>query len=347
MNKMYLLLFLLILSSSLMAQDPFFSNYSAVPMELNPAFTGGFRGSNYRLGTKYRNQWGPALSNARGFKTYALTVDRKVCLPGNSFFGIGINAQHDEAGLFPLQRNAFLLSSALHRYLGTDPGTGMVTHLALGAELGLMHYRLNQGDFTFDDQFDNPTIPDEISGDLSTLLPTGGVGFFVVHAGKRRIDTGFRGGFSIRHLNRPSLQFLDEVVASAQQINWFMRGHLSAVINPNRGDYAIEGYATYMSQRPHSQFLVGTNFMKYFKDQKFLLSFGPALRFVRTVTGTNNLEAISLNLQADKDSYALGFNIDINTSSLTSVSEGFGAIEISYALRFGEETCDRVFCPLY
>ena len=82
MHKLLTLCFLLAISR-LAAQDPIFSQFYALPLQLNP----GFAGSAYapRLGMIYRNQW-TGFDNA--YRTYALSYEQSLDRLNS---GIGFN----------------------------------------------------------------------------------------------------------------------------------------------------------------------------------------------------------------------------------------------------------------
>ncbi|MGK0365214.1 MAG: hypothetical protein ACI85O_002279, partial [Saprospiraceae bacterium] len=72
MRKFFSLFICLLFLTSAQAQDPFFSQFYAAPMTLNPALTGSFNGK-FRVSTIYRDQYRKTLE--RPFSTYAVSTD--------------------------------------------------------------------------------------------------------------------------------------------------------------------------------------------------------------------------------------------------------------------------------
>jgi len=91
MKKIFLILFAgCLLSNSAYAQDPEFSQSYAIPLYLNPAFTG--TGTAQRVGMNFRDQW-PNIPGT--FTDYSVSYDRNII---DSADGIGILANRDIAG---------------------------------------------------------------------------------------------------------------------------------------------------------------------------------------------------------------------------------------------------------
>ena len=80
MLKRYLTAVLLMISCSVMAQDPEFTQFYANQLYLNPAFAGSARCP--RLCLNYRNQW-PALTGT--FITYSASYDQQIEAMADAF----------------------------------------------------------------------------------------------------------------------------------------------------------------------------------------------------------------------------------------------------------------------
>ncbi len=94
--KKYLILAFIALAISVEAQDMHFTQFYNVPMALNPAYAGKFRG-DYRLSAVYRNQWKAANAT---FATTGFGADMNFRLPNNDKdkIGVGIFAVDDQLG---------------------------------------------------------------------------------------------------------------------------------------------------------------------------------------------------------------------------------------------------------
>jgi len=330
-------------SGFLAAQETNFSNYRMAPLELNSALTGAFQEGNWRLNLKHRRQWETFLPNGGGYETYLVSLDHRLCLPWRDFWGIGVTVMHDRAGFSPLERTSAVVSASYHKILSERRDKDI--YLAAGAELGWLNYRLSEGNFRFDEQFDNPSIPDEISGRYSTGMFSGGIGLYFVSAGKSRSENAVRTGVSIRHLNRPKFLFFEEDLVQETYLNWLVSGHFSWVKELGSSRFSAEPSVVVKYQRPYWQCLIGANFLMDLKGDNFILHAGPSLRLVNDVSIPLRIESLVTNIQVDFHQSTLSFAFDTNLSALAKISRGVGGFEFSYMQRFGGETCKLVICP--
>lgn len=94
---------LMFLGQSIKAQDLHFSNYQMLPVQLNPALSGGFNGT-VRASVMMRGQWwsvagGNPLSG-NGYNTLGVSIDSPVIrgLRKRDWIGVGIDYSSDKAG---------------------------------------------------------------------------------------------------------------------------------------------------------------------------------------------------------------------------------------------------------
>ncbi len=116
MNRRILTLIALLFSVSVKAQDPRISQFMEIPMTINPAHTGNFKGL-LRVGTLYnhagngsiRNNFYGALTN----NLYNVSVDYKVCK--RQHWGVGFNYMRTGSSVFIMSGNhlAFSLSRVI------------------------------------------------------------------------------------------------------------------------------------------------------------------------------------------------------------------------------------------
>ena len=103
-KKISILLFLIITSGYLLAQDIHFSQFYYSPLTLNPANTGRFDG-DWRISNIFRTQWG---SISKPYNTIAVGIDKRL----NYFtqkFGVGIYFLNDKSGSAELNANKIML----------------------------------------------------------------------------------------------------------------------------------------------------------------------------------------------------------------------------------------------
>ena len=103
MNKktynLFLTLFIIAVSTlQTKAQDPFFAQYYASPLQLNPAMMGIFQGQ-WRMNANYRQQWGGIFSEIP-IQTIHAAFDYRIRVVDEDYIAFGINAIQDESGAY-------------------------------------------------------------------------------------------------------------------------------------------------------------------------------------------------------------------------------------------------------
>ena len=137
------------------AQDPFFSQFYAAPMSLNPALTGGFNGK-FRVSGIYRDQWRKTL--AKQFSTYAVSTDLRYSIgkyrqARKDYFGVGILFITDRMNEFDYAYNQLNVAGAYHKSLNPQNNA----YLSLGVQFGMNQKTINYANLSFSDQFNGTT----------------------------------------------------------------------------------------------------------------------------------------------------------------------------------------------
>ena len=145
---------MLLMTLSVTAQDPQFSQFYAAPLYLNPAFAGSTQQG--RVGMNYRNQWPAIDANFTTISAYAdFYIEDK-----NS--GIGALLTRDNVGIVGLQSISFALQYAYQ--LQITKGLSFRP----GVQVGIVNRSINFGNLTFGDQFD-PNTGDIVKGTAESL----------------------------------------------------------------------------------------------------------------------------------------------------------------------------------
>ncbi len=146
LNRLLLLAFCIMVSNGLKAQQyVHFTQFTYVPLSINPAQTGHFEGS-YRVGGLFRSQW--QTGAVKGYQTPVIYVD----VPINGFrkqdwIGIGLNLQRDGAGSALLNNTLVGLNGAYH--MGLDMKQNTV--LSFGVQAGYNQRNIDRGKLIFQD----------------------------------------------------------------------------------------------------------------------------------------------------------------------------------------------------
>lgn len=206
--------------ASLSAQDPFFSQFYANPVYLNPAYAGLDAGTQLTL--NYRDQWfgipdGASTPFQGGYRTMNATLNQRLpCFMGidRANFGLAGSFFRDETGSAPFTTSGGSLAFAFE-YAILDPSWNKKRGLSrlegrIGTQIGFLQSSLNDGGFIYSYQLD-PVVG--LQGGTSSLnLNTGGyptmnIGGMLRGAVKHGLHnyTLFSIGASVSSVNQPDI----------------------------------------------------------------------------------------------------------------------------------------------
>lgn len=323
MNKVFLptilvIVILYLLPSTGYAQDIHFSQFYAMPVNLNPAYT-GFSEGDYRLAAIYRNQWAGVT---QPYVTYGGSFDMRLLKEKlkKDVFGVGALVTNDESGDGSLSNLSIQASAAYHKMLG-EKGKN---YLGLGIQLGYVQRSLDMMNLTFPTQhvdggFDLNLPSMENLNDPNTGFFDMSVGLF--WNGQIKERAGLFAGANFSHLTQPKESFLDQDVALAMRYT---------VHAGSRVKLAERWYLTpnvlFMYQNKARQINFGTAIEYYVKtgNDPVVLSLGGWYR-------VSDAGIISAGTEFKR--IRLGLSYDLTTSDFTSVPSDInnhsGSFEIS------------------
>lgn len=198
-----LLVFIVLGTTALHAQDPMFSQFYSTPLVMNPAFAG----TSYapRISASYRNEWPTVTDNGNtAYSTYAASYEQFI--PAlNSGFGVLVLSDNAGGGL--LKTTDFAASYAYRIDVSDD------FHIKLGVNAGFRQTNVDWDKLIFLDQLDpitgsvdpigNPNPTNEIRPDALNKT------IFDVGTGLLAYGSQFYGGLSLQHLTTPDEGFLN------------------------------------------------------------------------------------------------------------------------------------------
>jgi type IX secretion system PorP/SprF family membrane protein len=193
--KRFLLLIIMAVSISALAQDPEFSQYYAAPLYLNPAFAGTT--DDHRFMANYRNQW-PNVT--QGYQTYAFSYDYNLAHYNS---GVGFMVTTDKAG------TAGLKSTELNFVYSYKFNIADKWVIATGLNFGYAFRSIDFNKLIFSDQlqFDangNAPSDDPAAYNLSTAK------YFDFNSGILAYNKTFWFGFAASHLNTPNRSLIND-----------------------------------------------------------------------------------------------------------------------------------------
>jgi len=328
MKKIYVFIGLLFMQTMLLkGQDLHFSQFYYSPLNLNPALTGSIDGQ-LRGVLNYRNQWRGITTP---YETFSFSADMTLLGDelGEDWIGVGVVFVKDKAGQVgnflsgTLTDTKFMLSSSYFKWLNKW------NYLSFGLQAGILQRRLDNSEFTFDNQWtgnsfdkdnidskelflsNNFTVLDVQAGLLWSFIPTKNI--------------TVKSGIGLFHLLKPQNFFLAE--GSEDKGSRLSRKaviHSSAKIDLNKQMILLPS-ALYMRQQTAQEITVGTALgYKIVEDYKYdittIVYAGSWYRFG---------DAVVIMVGGEYQNFILGLSYDINVSSLFVASKGKGGPELS------------------
>jgi type IX secretion system PorP/SprF family membrane protein len=151
--RLYILLTLLVGTTTAWAQDIHFSQFYASPLTLNPALTGNFNGF-YRVTGIYRNQY-PGLSNNKPvFSTPSVSLDFSLLrekLKNRGALGVGLVFFNDQQNGKTFNQNQILASVAYNMNLAKNGAF----QLGVGLQGGIVMMNVNADKLEFGDGYNS------------------------------------------------------------------------------------------------------------------------------------------------------------------------------------------------
>ena len=145
MNRPLLSLVFALVFSSLCAQDNY-TQFSYIPVAVNPAQSGLFEGT-YRVGGLYRSQW-QFGSSIKGYQTPIVYADVPISgFRKQDWIGLGINLFRDRAGVAAITNTNVGLAAAYH--LGMDKRQNTI--LSFGVQAGVTQRNIDKSKLLFQD----------------------------------------------------------------------------------------------------------------------------------------------------------------------------------------------------
>lgn len=326
-----LVLFCLLLSCQVLAQDIHFSQFQQMPLHYSPAQTGMFDG-DVRFAGIQRTQW---KSVTTPFVTFGAAVDFK-----NPFelkdWNAGLFIMQDRAG--DSQFNTFQINLSLSREFHlSDTET-----LAAGAQIGFTQKRIDIDALRFDNQWNG--FQYDPSLDPKEILSQEGISFLQLNLGaayQKQLAgrNDFTGAIGIYQWSTPDVGFYNEESSLDARFSF----STSATIEIN-DEWDARPAMMLGLQGKFREFLIGGDVRRILMQEKGLWRAVYGGVYFRTRDAGYILAGM------EYDQWNVGLSYDINYSDLDPASNGRGGLEFSivYILKkFRPPTVAKRNCPDY
>lgn len=315
------------------AQDPHFSQFFASPLTLNPAFTGKFDGV-WRLAANHRDQW-PSIPKA--YVTTSASLDFGILkgkIPDGDVFGIGISGLSDQSADAALKLNYGAVSLSYHKALDED---GYNT-IGAGFQATYSSAILDKSKLTFEDQltqngFTNPTNETFNNGTTQNYFD---INAGLLYSGSSNGLNNYYLGFSLYHINKPSLSFIDKTWALASRMTVHAGGAF-----PMSDVLTLNTSAIFQLQNKASEIVFGgalSALLNGDDSNPTSVYFGSWMRVNDAIIPYIGLEINGLRI---------GASYDVNTSGLKAATASRGGSEFSLIYVHKPEKVKGIPCPRF
>ena len=312
------------------SQDIHFSQFYMAPMIINP----GLAGAEFdtRAVLQYRDQW---RSVSTPYTTFQGSYDMrfKTSSSQKGFFGAGVVLLGDVAGDSKMGTTLANLSGSYHVYLQKNMTLGV------GVQGGAFQRSFDETSLKWGNQYEsgqyngsvlsNETLSDNgnrfVKSDLSAGIT------FNYQKGNSTISSGdhfnVAAGVAFKHINNPSYTY--SIIQSDDRLYRKLVSHVNieyGIVNTN---IILNPALLYMSQGPSQDVFGGLNVTYKLQDESKVTGLKKASSV--TVGGFyRNKDAFVTTFMVQYSKYSFGASYDINSSPLTKISRGRGAIEFFF-----------------
>lgn len=298
---------MLLIFISARAQDAHFSQYYASPLLYNPAQTGVLPGTDLRVATQYRSQWGTLTPN---FSVVSLTGEKRL----NSKYGVGAYLLNDDGvKAFNTFNCVFSGSYRITSFFERE----MV--LSVGLQAGIIYKYIKKNGLTFDSQYDNGTFNSDLpTGEVldrySRLMPEVNMGFNFESSKKENTLNPYS-SLSVMHCTYPKESFLKSG-KSRLPLRFILAGGTKIKYND---DLFFDPSLIIMKQCNNYEAVLGLS-SSYNYRTDLMLTGGLSYRWK---------DAVVIMAGCKYKSITYRISYDIVTSPLKAYTRGRGGIEFS------------------
>ncbi|TKK67809.1 type IX secretion system membrane protein PorP/SprF [Ilyomonas limi] len=334
MKKFFTLTAMLCLTAMLQsnAQDVHFSQFFEAPLVRNPSLAGIFDG-DVRVQGVYRSQWG---SVTVPFVTQSINAEYKMPVgQSNDFVTLGMQILHDKAGTTALTTTNVYPALNYHKALSADKST----YLSMGFMGGLVQRSFDRSKVTTNHTYDNGVDGEgNLNPRYGYLDGSAGMSFNSTIGYDEK--TTYFVGLAYHHFNQPKASFYSNP-AVAIKPKWVASGGIKFPVDET-SYFTLE--ADYTSQNTASEIVAGGMYSRKIGDDYdnplYTIHFGGYMRLN---------DAFIPVVKLDYHPFSVAISYDINVSTLKTVSQYRGGVELSIAyvgfLDRDNSSKNAVMCP--
>lgn len=350
-TSIFLIALVFTLSYTAQAQDPYFSQFYAAPLQTNPALTGVFEGK-FRIGANYREQWSSILGSTP-FRTISASFDMRQQVMKGDYIGFGVTAMKDEADA-RFEQNRGGVSVSFLKQLGGSRYRKREQYLIAGGYAGVGQNSLEAADLWFSQQFRDTEgfidygTPNGEAIDLAGLSSpmyldfSAGLLWYGLFDDNRSLYVGG----SVHHLTAPNIAFLEDASQSLYQ-KFIVQAGGELPLNGNNLSLLPAVIAT--KQGSATAISAGGNFRYTNREWKEVaLRIGGWGHIANKLDSGVSFDAFIVTAVLETEKLQLGASYDFTTNKLVTATNARGAFEVSLIYIQPEKNRRlRVNCPKF
>ena len=343
-----LLLFFLSLLHETSAQDPYFAQYYAAPLQVNPAMTGVYEGQ-FRAVVNYRQQWGSVL-NQNPFRTVGASFDMRYRIGRGDYFAYGVSFLHDEVGEASVTQDKGYLSLAYMKQLGGGRYSTTDQYLIAGAQLGGAQTSVDFGNLWFSSQFDLGTASIDFSAsNQETMLTAANQSYFDANVGLLWYalfddNMSLYAGGAIHHVNSPKVSFAND---DDVELNRRFTAQVGGEIPLTKRELSLLPSAIVLLQGPSFMSLFGANIRYTNRDwREIALRMGAWGQLANGADGAGFATTV-FTAVLELEKVDIGISYDVNVGAVSQPTNSRGGFELSMQYKHPERSRYRVNCPKF
>ncbi len=337
MRKILFILFFSLVAAEVLGQDVHFSQYTAAPLELNPANAGLIKG-RFRVGLNSKRQWSSVTKPYQNIAAYfdMQALRRKY---RKDALGIGVLLNADIAGdsKYSTINTGFAITYIKSLSYKNN------NFISIGVMPGIIQQSIDYTALYYDNQYNgnyyDPAIdPGEQYGRKSFVNFDFAAG---VHWFYQYNKTSlFSAGYSTSHITRPKVGYMnnDDIRLNMKHTVY---GGARFAVSP---DVDMLPSAMFCYQEPYMEILFGA-MLKYNRSKNYSdntsLNFGLFGRYADALIVVAGLDYKNINF---------GVSYDVNLSRLRPASQVRGGLEFSISYTYDKNKYRRIReipCPIF
>lgn len=308
-------------------QDSQFSQIYALPLYLNPAYTGNTE--THRAALKYRNQW-PGVNKA--FNSMVASYDFNNIKRKSGF---GLMYARDKAGLTGMTLNNIRLLYSYSLKITRDQT------IRLGLNVDYSRKEIDISKLVFNDQLYTQ------SSTSYEQIYNGTINYFDGGVGAIYSYDKIWAGLSVNHLNRPSTSTIDR--QARLPVYWHANAGIKIVKNKEYNKHTKYGivWASYRHQAKFNQIDVGANYIIHDLTVGMLYR-GVPIQKKKEFVDRNDALAFTVGYNIVNMNMRFGYSYDLTVSRLASKSSGSHEVSLIFEVK-GDDSPYRhkvkIVCP--